>query len=60
MVDIFGLLVGDGGYILAGVGWWWMVLNSREHYFWWWWVGVDGGGWWWVVAWFSLTQIFPV
>ena len=49
-VDIFWLVVGGCGYILAGGGWWWT-------YFGWWWVAVggggyilDGGGSWWLVA----------
>ena len=46
VVDIFWLVVGCGGYILAGGGWWWVVVDI----FWlvvgscgWWWVVVDGG-----------------
>ena len=31
-LDVFWIVVGDGGYILAVGGWWWMV--------------VDGGVWW--------------
>ena len=56
VVSIFWLVVGDGGYILPGVGWWWVVVDI----FWllvggggcwwicfgWWWVVMDGGGWW--------------
>ena len=50
LVDISWLVVGGGGYILAGVGWWWI-------YFGWCWVVVDifwlvmgGGECWWMVA----------
>ena len=29
MLDIFWLVVGGGGHILAGVGWWcWMVVGG--------------------------------
>ena len=43
VVDIFWLVVGGSGYILAGGGGWWWTFG-------WWWVVVDGGGWKWVVA----------
>ena len=53
VVDIFWLVVGGCGYILAGGGRWWMVVGGGE----WWWVVVDifwlvvgDGGWWWVVV----------
>ena len=29
-MDIFLLVVGDGGYILAGGGCWWMVVGVGE------------------------------
>ena len=28
VVDIYWLVVGVGGYILAGGGWWWMVMGG--------------------------------
>ena len=46
VVDIFGLVVGGGGHILAGGGWLWMVVGGGGYI-------LDGGGWfgsWWVVA----------
>ena len=49
VVDIFWLVVGDGGYWWIHFGWWWVVVDI----FWlvvsdvgWWWVVVDGGGLW--------------
>ena len=33
------MLVGGGGYILAGYGWWWMKVGGSG----WWWVAVGGG-----------------
>ena len=45
-MDIFWLVVGGGGYILAGAGRCWMVEGGGR----WRWVVVDGGGSWWVVA----------
>ena len=36
------VVVGVGGYILAGGGWWMVIVDGGE----WWWVVVDGGGWW--------------
>ena len=32
MVDIFWLVVGDSGYILAGSGSWWMVVGGGGGY----------------------------
>ena len=40
VVDIFWLVVGGGGYILAGDGWWWVVVDIF-------WLVMVGGGWWW-------------
>ena len=31
MVDIFWLVVGDSGYILAGGGSWWMVVGGGGY-----------------------------
>ena len=42
VVDIFWLVMGDGGYILAG-GELWRVLVDIF------WLIMGGGGWWWVV-----------
>ena len=42
VVDIFWLVVGGGGYILAG-GELWRVLADIF------WLIMGGGGWWWVV-----------
>ena len=36
VVDIFSLVLGDGGYILAGGGW-------CQIYFGWWWIVVGRG-----------------
>ena len=41
VVDIFWLVVGGSGYILAGGGCWWVVLDIF-------WLVVGGGGWWWI------------
>ena len=40
-LDIFLLVLGDGGYTLAGGGWWWMVVDI---FFGCWWVVMGGGG----------------
>ena len=42
VVDVFSLLVGVGGCILAGSGWLWIVVVGGG-YFGWWWVVVGGG-----------------
>ena len=42
MVYIFWLVVGGGGYILAGCGWWWEVGGGGHT--------LAGGKWWWVVV----------
>ena len=53
VVDIYWLVVGGCGYILAGGGWWWVVVDMIwlvvggggwwQIYFGWWWVVVGGG-----------------
>ena len=70
VVDIFWLVVGVGGNILAGGGRWWMVVGGGGHILaggGWWWVMMggggyilDGGGSWWMVVscgewWHSLV-----
>ena len=39
VVDIFWLVVGGSGYILASGGWWWVVVDTF-------WLVVGLGGWW--------------
>ena len=50
VMDIFWLVVVDGGeYILAGGGWWQVVMDVGEYILaggGWWWMVVDGCGWW--------------
>ena len=42
------VMVGVGGYILAGGGWWWVVLDIF-------WLVVGAGGQWWIYfGWWSL------
>ena len=54
MEDIFWLVVGGDGYILAGGRWRWVVGGDGHILY--------GGGWWWVVVghggswWHSLVQ----
>ena len=53
-MDIFWIVVGGSGYILAGGGWW-MGVDIF-------WLVVGGGGWWWMVVgggwWHSLVKMF--
>ena len=50
LVDIFCVVVGGVGYILAGGGWKWMVVGGVGYIF----AGggyiLAGSGWWWMVA----------
>ena len=56
LMDIFRLVVGGGGYVLAGGGWWcvvvdkfWLVVDDGGYILaggGWWWMVVVGGGWW--------------
>ena len=39
VVDIFWLVVGGSGYILASGGWWWVVVDKF-------WLVAGLGGWW--------------
>ena len=39
VVDIYWVMVGVGGYILAGGGWWRVVMDVF-------WLVVGGGEWW--------------
>ena len=43
VVDIFWLVVGGGGYILAGGGWLRVVVGSCGYI-------LAGGGWWWMLV----------
>ena len=56
-MDIFWIVVGGGGYILAVGAWWgmlvdifWLVVGVSGYILMdgggWEWVVVDGGGWW--------------
>ena len=49
VVDVFWLVVGDGGWWWVYYDWWWLIVGGGGTwgiYFGWWWVMVDGGGWW--------------
>ena len=56
------MVVGLGGYILAGGGWWWILVGrggSWWIYFGWWWVVLDVSGWGWVVVSGGIVQSNP-
>ena len=42
VVNVFWLVVGAGGYTLAGGGWWWMMVGGGGYI-------LAGGRWWWVM-----------